>query len=69
MSTTVDRLSYLILTLDEHLSSGLKPDDAWSKALAEYAYVYHTDDGRLPLARAAELALAQMKKEQEERND
>ena len=47
-----------------HLVEGMKPVDAWHEALRDYAYVYHVDDGRLPLARAAEIALRRVKRDE-----
>ena len=50
-------IDYLISALDLHLQRGLPPADAWARAVEDYAKVYHCDDGRTELTRAAEIAL------------
>lgn len=49
-----DRLDYLVSALDDYLRGGKSPLEAWHKVLADYAYVYHTNDVRLPIDRASE---------------
>lgn len=56
------KTEYLIAALDFYLAEGIEPVDAWSRVLKDYAYVYHVDDGCLPLARAAEIALRYLEK-------
>lgn len=58
-----ERIDYLMTALDFFLAEGMEPADAWSEAVVSYAYVYHTDDGRLPIARAAEIPLQYMEKD------
>lgn len=53
-----EKLEYLIASLDFHLTDGRSPVDVWCQVVRDYAFVYHTDDGRTPLNRAAEIALS-----------
>lgn len=56
----MDKLDYLIASLDFHLARGLAPAEAWTAAVEDYAQVYHTQDERTLLQRAAEVALQRM---------
>lgn len=56
-----EKLDYLLSSLDMHLSAGKSPAEAWVTAVENYAFVYHTEDGRLPIGRAAELALKHLR--------
>lgn len=63
-----ERLTFLLEALNLNLRLGQEPQEAWKGALDDYAYVYFTDDGRTPLARASERALKQLK-EHDKNND
>ena len=57
-----DKLEYLLVSFEMHCKEGMTTDQAWSEALSDYHYVYLTDDGRLPIARAATRALLSLDK-------
>jgi hypothetical protein len=57
-----EEIVYLFSQFDAYLKINYKPETAWNQALEDYHYVFHVDDGRLPLARASELALAWLEK-------
>ena len=63
-----DKLDFLMTTFESYLTDGVHPDTAWSMAVADYGYVYFTDDGRLPINRAAERALASMEPDKKNRS-
>ena len=52
-----EKADFLISMLDLCLAQGDRPLEALEHAVEGYAHVYHNNDGRLPIARAAELAL------------
>lgn len=56
----MDKLDYLIAALDFHLARGLAPAEAWVAAVEDYAQVYHAQDERTELQRAAEVVLRRM---------
>ena len=60
-----EKIDYLFSALDFYITMGVDSIEAWHKALEDYKYVYHTDDGRTPLARAAERALQAMGEDDE----
>lgn len=53
----MDKLDYLIASLDFHLTRGLSPAEAWVAAVEDYAQVYHRQDERTLLQRSAEVVL------------
>lgn len=60
-----EKADYLQAALDYHLTCGDEPVEAWHKALKDYAYVWHTDDGRTPLQLASERVLCHIISRQE----
>lgn len=63
------KLDFLISALDLHLGFGTPPAEAWDKALEDYSEVYHVDDGRTELARAADRALHHFELHELEKED
>jgi len=55
-----EKLGFIISALDLYLGMGVDPVAALHDVIQDYAYVFHHDDGRLPLNRAAEIALRRM---------
>jgi hypothetical protein len=62
MNNYNERIVYLFSQFDSYLKVGQEPPTAWEWALNDYQYVFHFDDGRLPLARASEIALRWVEK-------
>ncbi len=58
-----DRVELLISSLDMHLTAGHPPREALARAVEDYAAVFHTDDGRTELQRAATVALARLRED------
>ena len=63
-----DRLFYFMASLDFHLDGGEKPGIALEKAVEDYAAVYHVDDERTPLQRAAAVTLGRLNLVKEKRD-
>jgi hypothetical protein len=61
--TVNDQVRFFIGTLNDYLARGVTPDEALSATVADYAFVYHADDGRDPFARAGELTLRDLRTE------
>lgn len=59
-----EKSEFLISSLDMHLAFGKSPAEAWTAALEDYQYVWHSeenDDAENPiLSRAATVALKHM---------
>lgn len=55
-----EKLDFILAALDSYLNDGKTPSDALSAAIEDYAFVYHTDDGRPPISRAAEIVLKRL---------
>ena len=52
-----EKTEYLIAALDFYLLEGLPEMVALQRAVRDYKFVYHTDDGRPRISRAAEAVL------------
>lgn len=57
VSIMSEKTDFIIATVDLYLSSGFPPAVALTRAMEDYAYVYHSDNDKTELARAAERAL------------
>lgn len=60
---------YFFASLDFHLRDGNTPNEALKKATYDYQFVFLVDDGRLPIARAAEIALTHLRRIESENFD
>lgn len=58
-----DQIEYFFADLDLHIRCGKSPKEALLATVEDYAFVYHSDDDKTPLARAATIALRQIKDE------
>lgn len=58
-----DQIDYFFASLDMHLGAGKTPQDALIATVEDYAAVYHVDDDRTILARAATVALKHLRTE------
>ena len=61
-----DEIEYFFADLDMHLGAGKKPLDALVSTVEDYAAVYHVNDDRTVLARAATVALKHLLSEEAE---
>lgn len=61
-----DKLDYILATLDLYLKEGKRPIEALEETIADYAFVFFHDDGRLPLGRAAKLILKRLREKDDE---
>jgi hypothetical protein len=64
-----EKLDYFITALDMHLAMGKSPSEALAATVEDYAFVYHCDDGRLPIGRAAEVALKSLQNQPKAENN
>lgn len=55
-----DKVTFFVGMLDEYLGDGQPPDEALRATVADYAFVYHSNDGRTHFARAAEVTLRRL---------
>lgn len=60
-----EKLAYILSMFDFCLGEGMEPLEAWEEALRAYAFVYHTDDSRPPIARSAEIMIERLKAKEE----
>lgn len=58
-----EKLDFIISSLDLHLMMGKTPGDAWTATVEDYANVWHVDDDRTHLARAAVVVLKRMEED------
>lgn len=63
MSSGDDAQDYFFASLDYHLREGETPDEALRNATKDYRFVFLVDDGRLPIGRAAEIALIHLRRD------
>lgn len=59
-------MEFFFSAFDAYLRSGMEAEQALAKTASDYAYVYFHEDGRSPLARAAERALLALQETGEE---
>lgn len=59
-----EKIELFFAAFDLHLGNGIDPVEALKRAAADYAHVFHVDDGRSELARAADAALAALREGQ-----
>lgn len=66
---TSEGQAFFFASLDMYLSGGVEPQKALRQAVGDYAYVYHTDDGRSELARASTRVLEWLREHRPEAGD
>lgn len=61
-----EEIKYFFSSLDLHLSMGKTPLDALAASVEDYAAVWHVDDDKTILARAATVALKHLREQHPE---
>lgn len=69
MNTNNGEQDYFFASLDFHLRAGCTPMDALANATSDYKFVFIDDDGRLPVARAAQISLNHLRGVKNENDD